>query len=104
MKDVEIIETHAMPDHIHMVVRVPPKISISSFMGYLKDRSAVLIYEQHANLKYKYGNKSFWSKGYYVSIVGLNQKTIEKHIRGQEADDRIRDSISKREYVDSFKK
>ncbi len=106
MKDVEIIEAHAMPDHIHMLVRVPPKISISSFMRYLKGRSAVLIHEQHANLKYKYGNKFFWSKGYYVSIVGLNQNTIEKYIREQEADDRIRASISKREYVDvdPFKK
>ncbi|EMF0060838.1 IS200/IS605 family transposase [Enterococcus hirae] len=104
MKDVEIIEAHAMPDHIHMLVRVPPKISISSFMGYLKGRSAVLIHEQHANLKYKYGNKSFWSKGYYESTVGLNQKTIEKYNCEQEADDRIRDSISKREYVDPFKK
>lgn len=83
MKDVEIIEAHAMPDHIHMLVRIPPKISISSFMGYLKGRSATL--------------------GYYVSTVGLNQKTIEKYIREQEADDRIRDSISKQEYVDPFK-
>ncbi|OTO50204.1 transposase [Enterococcus faecium] len=81
MKDVEIIEAHAMPDHIHMLVRVPPKISISSFMGYLKGHSAVLIHEQLAN---KYGNKSFWSKGYYVSTVGLNQKTIEKYIRKQD--------------------
>lgn len=64
MKDVEIIEARAMPDYIHMLVRVPPKMSISSFMGYLKDWSVVLIHEQHANLKYKYGNKSFWSKGY----------------------------------------
>jgi putative transposase len=90
MKDVEIIEAHAMPDHIHMLVRIPLKISISSFMGYLKGRSATLIHEKHANLKYKYENKSFWSKGYYVSTVGLNQKTIEKYIREQEADDRIK--------------
>ena len=103
MKEVEIIEAHAMPDHIHMLVKVPPKISISQFMGYLKGRSATLIHEQHGNLVYKYGNKSFWSKGYYVSTVGLNQKTIEKYIREQESDDRIRDSISKREYVDPFK-
>ena len=103
MKDVEIIEAHATPDHIHMLIRIPPKISISSVMGYLKGRSATLIHEKHANLKYKYGNKSFWSKGYYVSTVGLNQKTIEKYIREQEADDRIRDSISKQEYVDPFK-
>ena len=103
MKAEEIIEAHAMPDHIHMLVKVPPKISISQFMGYLKGRSATLIHEQHGNLVYKYGNKSFWSKGYYVSTVGLNQKTIEKYIREQESDDRIRDSISKREYVDPFK-
>ncbi len=76
-KDVEIIEAHAMPDHIHMLVRIPPKISISSFMGYLKGRSATLIHEKHANLKYKYGNKSFWTKGYYVSTVGLNQKQLK---------------------------
>lgn len=77
MKDVEIIEAHAMPDHIHMLVRVPPKISISSFMGYLKGRSAVLTHEQHANLKYKYGNKSFWSKGYYEpNVLGKLQKPL----------------------------
>ncbi|MGX6980054.1 IS200/IS605 family transposase [Vagococcus elongatus] len=104
MKEVEIIEAHAMPDHIHMLVRIPPKLSVSGFMGFLKGRSAVLIHEQHGNLKYKYGNRGFWSKGYYVSTVGLNQKTIQKYIREQEADDRLQDSISKREYLDPFKK
>ncbi|MBC1293419.1 IS200/IS605 family transposase [Listeria booriae] len=104
MKDVEIIEAHAMPDHIHMLLRIPPKTSVSSFMGFLKGRSAILIHERHANLKYNYGNRTFWSKGYYVSTVGLNQKTIQKYIREQEAEDRIKDSISKREYVDPFKK
>jgi len=103
MKDVGIIEAHAMPDHIQLLVIIPSKISISSFMGYLKGRSATLIHEKHVNLIYKYGNKSFWSKGYYVSKVGLNQKTIEKYIREQEVDDRIRDSISKKEYIDPFK-
>ncbi|MBC1228664.1 IS200/IS605 family transposase [Listeria booriae] len=81
MKDVEIIEAHVMPDHIHMLVRIPPKTSVSSFMGFLKGRSAILIHERHANLKYNYGNRTFWSKGYYVSTVGLNQKTIQKYIR-----------------------
>jgi len=81
VKDVEIIEAHVMPDHIQLLVRIPPKIRISSFMGYLKGRNATLIHEKHANLKYKYGNKSFWSKGYYVSKVALNQKIIEKYIR-----------------------
>lgn len=92
-----------MPDYIHMLVRVPPKISNSSFMGFLKGRSATLIHEQHGNLVYKYENKSFWAKGYYVSAVGLNQKTIAKYIREQEAEDRIRDSISEREYINLFK-
>jgi putative transposase len=103
MKDVEIIKVHAKPDHIQLLVRIPSKISISSFMGYLKGRSANLIHEKHANLKYEYGNKSFWSNGYYVSTVGLNQNTNEKYIREQEADYRIRDSISKQEYVDPLK-
>ncbi|GAJ26494.1 transposase [Liquorilactobacillus sucicola DSM 21376 = JCM 15457] len=80
LKDVEIIEAHAMPDHIHMLVRIPPKMSVSSFMGCLKGRSAVIIHERHANLKYNYGNRSFWARGYYVSTVGLNQKTIQKYI------------------------
>lgn len=104
MKEVEIIEAHAMPDHIHMLVRIPPKLSVSGFMGFLKGRSAVIIHERHANLKYNYGNQSFWSKGYYVSTVGLNQKTIAKYIREQEAEDRVRDSINKREYKDPFRK
>ncbi|HDT8158630.1 TPA: IS200/IS605 family transposase, partial [Enterococcus faecalis] len=94
MKEVEIIEAHAMPDHIHMLVRIPPKLSVSGFMGFLKGRSVVIIHERHANLKYNYGNRSFWSKGYYVSTVGLNQKTIAKYIREQEAEDRVRDSIN----------
>jgi putative transposase len=104
LKDVEIIEAHAMPDHIHMLVRIPPKMSVASFMGYLKGRSAVIIHERHANLKYNYGNRSFWARGYYVSTVGLNQKTIEKYIRNQEAEDRVNDSMTKREYRDPFKK
>ena len=104
MKEVEIIEAHAMPDHIHMLVRIPPKLSVSGFMGFLKGRSAVVIHERHANLKYNYGNRYFWSKGYYVSAVGLNKKTIAKYIRGQEAEDRVRDSINKRKYKDPFRK
>lgn len=72
-------------------------------MGYLKGRSAVIIHERHANLKYNYGNRSFWARGYFASTVGLNQKTIEKYIREQESEDRLRDTISKREYIDPFK-
>lgn len=92
-----------MPDHIHMLVKISPKMSVSRFMGYLKGRSAVIIHEKHANLKYNYGNRSFWARGYYVSTVGLNQKTIQKYIREQESEDRLSDSISKREYIDPFK-
>lgn len=78
-------------------------MSVSRFMGYLKGRSAVIIHERHANLKYNYGNRSFWARGYYVSTVGLNQKIIQKYIREQESEDRLSDSISKREYIDPFK-
>ena len=79
-KGVEIIEGHLMPDHIHMLVSIPPKISVSSFMGYLKGKSALMIFDKHANLKYKFGNRHFWAEGYYVSTVGLNEATIKKYI------------------------
>ena len=80
-KGVEIIEGHLMPDHIHMLVSIPPKYSVSQFMGYLKGKSALMIYDKHANLKYKFGNRHFWSEGYYVSTVGLNEATIKKYIQ-----------------------
>ena len=86
-KGVEIIEGHMMPDHVHMLVAIPPRISVSSFMGYLKGKSALMMFEKHANLKYKFGNRHFWSEGYYVSTVGLNEETIRKYIRDQEKDD-----------------
>ena len=92
-----------MPDHIHMLVSIPPKISISSFMGYLKGKSALMIFDKHANLKYKFGNRHFWAEGYYVSTVGLNTATIQKYIREQEKQDQIEDSLSRKEYVDPFK-
>ena len=102
-EDVEIIEAHAMRDHIHMLVKIPPKIAVSSFMGYLKGKSSLMIFEKHANLKYKYGNRNFWAKGYYVSTVGLNTKVVEEYIRNQEKEDMIQDNLSKKEYVDPFK-
>ena len=102
-KGVEIIEVHLMPDHIHMLVSIPPKISVSAFMGYLKGKSALMIFERHANLKYKFGNRHFWSEGYYVSTVGLNEATIRKYIREQEKQDQIKDKISVKEYEDPFK-
>lgn len=77
MKDVEILEAHACSDHIHMLVKIPPKMSVSYFVGYLKGKSALMIFDRHANLKYKHGNRTFWAKGYYVSTVGANEKTIK---------------------------
>ena len=83
-KGVEIIEGHMMPDHVHMLVLIPPKLSISDFMGYLKSKSALMIFDKHANLKYKYGNRKFWARGDYVSTVGLNEKIVSKYIRDWE--------------------
>lgn len=102
-KDVEIIEAHAMPDHIHMLVRIPPKIAVSNFMGYLKGKSSLMIFERHANLKYKYGNRNFWAKGFYVSTVGLDAKKVQEYIRDQEKEDMIQDNLSSKEYKDPFK-
>ena len=102
-KGVEIIEGHLMPDHVHMLVSIPPKLSVSSFMGYLKGKSALMMFDRHANLKYKFGNRHFWSEGYYVSTVGLNEKTIRKYIQDQERADIIQDKLSVKEYEDPFK-
>lgn len=101
-KGVEIIEANACPDHIHMLVKIPPKLSISSFMGYLKGKSSLMIFEEHANLKYNYGNRHFWAQGYYVSTVGLNKSTIKKYIQEQEIEDKVKDKRSLKEYKDPF--
>ena len=101
-KGVEILEATACPDHIHMLVSIPPKISVSEFMGYLKGKSSLIIFERHANLKYQYGNRHFWCKGYYVSTVGANKKVIEEYIRNQLKEDMITDGISMKEYKDPF--
>ena len=101
-KHVEIIEAHAMPDHIHMLLSIPPSLSVSEFMGYLKGKSTLMIFERHANLKYKYGRRTFWSKGYYVSTVGINKSTIQKYIREQENEDMISDQITFKEYENPF--
>ena len=102
-KGVEIMEAHAMPDHIHMLVRIPPKIAVSNFMGYLKGKSSLMIFERHANLKYKYGNRNFWAKGFFVSTVGLDTKKVQEYIRDQEKEDMMQDSLSNKEYKDPFK-
>lgn len=103
-KGVEIIEGHLMPDHVHIPVGIPPKISVSSFMGYLKGKSALMVFDKHANLKYKFGNRRFWAEGCYVSTVGLNEATIAKYIREQEAADIALDRLSVKEYEDPFAK
>lgn len=101
---MEIIEGHLMPDHVHILVIIPPKISVSSFMGYLKGKSALMVFDEHANLKYKFGNRRFWAEGYYVSTVGLNEATIAKYIREQEAADIALDRLIVKEYEDPFVK
>lgn len=103
-KHVEIIEAHAMPDHIHMLVSIPPSLCVSEFMGYLKGKSTLMIFERHANMKYKYGRRVFWAKGYYVSTVGANKAAVSKYIREQENEDMIMDQLSFKEYEDPFKK
>ncbi len=102
-KDVEIIEAHAMPDHIHMLVRIPPKLAVSNFMGYLKGKSSLMIFERHANLKYKYGNRNFWAKGFFVSTVGLDANKVQEYIRDQEEADMMQDNLSNKEYKDPVK-
>ena len=102
-RGVEILEGHMMPDHVRLLLSIPPKISVSSFMGYLKGKSALMIFDKHANLKYKFGNRNFWATGYYASTVGINTATIKKYIREQEHHDQIEDSLSKKEYADPFK-
>ena len=101
-RGVEMIEGHLMPDHVHMLVAIPPKISVSSFMGYLKGKSSLMAFDRHANMKYKFGNRKFWAEGYYVSTVGLNEATIAKYIREQEAADIALDRLSVKEYGDPF--
>ncbi len=101
-KGIEIHEGHLMPDHVHLLMSIPPKYSVSSVMGYLKGKSALMIFERHANLKYKYGNRHFWCEGYYVSTVGLNEETIRKYIEEQEQRDQAMDRLSVKEYKDPF--
>ncbi|MDE6024089.1 MAG: IS200/IS605 family transposase [Lachnospiraceae bacterium] len=102
-KGVEILEGHLMPDHIHMLVSILPKMSVSGFMGYLKGKSALMIFDKHANLKDKYGNWHFEVEGYYVSTVDLNEATIKKYIQDQEKSDVMQDKLSVKEYEDLFK-
>ena len=103
-KGVKIIEGHLMADHVHLLLAIPPKMSVSSFMGYLKGKSTMMLFERHANLKYKLGNRNFWATGYYVSTVGLNETTIKKYIQEQEKEDQLEDKMTKKEYKNPFLK
>ena len=103
-KGVEIIEGHLMPDHVHMPAGMPPKMSVSGFMGYLKGESALMMFDKHANLKHRFGNRRFWSEGRHVTTVGLNEATIAKCVREREAHDIALDKLSVKEYEDPFGK
>ena len=101
-KKVEIIEAQACPDHIHMLVSIPPYLSVAQFVGTLKSKSALMIFDRHANLKYKYGNRNFWCRGYYVDTVGKNEKKIKEYIKNQLEEDYTKDQITLKEYIDPF--
>ena len=101
-KGVEILEAECCPDHIHMLVAIPPHMSVSEYMGYLKSKSSLMIFERHANLKYKYGNRHFWCRGYYVDTVGKYETAIRDYIKNQLQDDIANDQISLKEFVDPF--
>ena len=101
-KGVEIIEAECCQDHIHMLVSIPPHLSVAQFMGYLKSKSSLMIFDRHANLKYKYGNRHFWCRGYYVDTVGKNTKMIQEYIKNQLQEDIANDQISLKEFVDPF--
>ena len=101
-KSIEIIEAQACPDHIHMLISIPPKYSVSQIMGYLKGKSSLMIFDRHANLKYKYGNRHFWARGYFVDTVGRNKKAIKAYIQNQLEEDKMSDQISIKEFIDPF--
>ena len=101
-KKVEIHEANACKDHIHMLVSIPPNLSVSSFMGYLKGKSSLMIFDRHANLKYKYGNRHFWCRGYYLDTVGKNTEKIKAYIQNQLNEDIMTDQYSLKEYYDPF--
>ena len=101
-KGVEIIEAQACPDHIHMLLSIPPKYSVSQIMEYLKGKSSLMIFDRHANLKYKYGDRHFWARGYYVDTVGRNKRQIQEYIKRQLDEDQIADQMSLKEFIDPF--
>ena len=102
IKKVEILEANACPDHIHMLLKIPPNLSVAQFMGYLKGKSSLMIFDRHANLKYKYGNRHFWCRGYYVDTVGRNKEKIAEYIRNQLQEDVAAEQLSFKEFIDPF--
>ena len=101
-KGITIIEAELCPDHVHMLVEIPPKYSVADIVGYIKGKSSLMIFDRHANFKYKYGNRHFWCRGYYVDTVGKNAKKIEEYIRQQLHEDIAADQITMKEYIDPF--
>ena len=101
-KGIEIIEAELCPDHVHMLIRIPPKMSVAGAIGYLKGKSTLLIFERHAEMKYKYGQRQFWCRGYYVDTVGKNTKAIQEYIANQLKEDKLQDDLSSKEYIDPF--
>ena len=101
-KGIEIIEAELCPDHIHMLISIPPKYSVAQIMGYIKGKSSLMIFDRHANMKYRYGNRHFWCRGYYVDTMGRNKKAIQEYIRNQLQEDIANDQISLKEYIDPF--
>ena len=99
---MKIIEAESCLDHIHMLVSIPPHLSIARFVGYLKGKSSLMIFDRHANLKYKYGDRHFWARGYYVDTVGRNKKQIAEYIKHQLDEDQIADQMSLKEFIDPF--
>ena len=101
-KEVEIIEAELCPDHIHMLISIPPKYSVSQIMGYLKGKSSLMIFDRHANLKYKYGNRHFWARGYFVDTVGRNKKQVAEYIKNQLEEDKQYEQLTMKEMIDPF--
>lgn len=102
LKNVEMIEGELCGDHVHQLVSIPPSLSVSQFVGYLKGKSSLMIFDRHANLKYKYGNRHFWCRGYYVDTVGRNKEKIAEYIRNQLQEDVAAEQLSFKEFIDPF--
>lgn len=102
-KNVEIVEAEVCLDHIHMLVKIPPKESVSGFIGFLKGKSSLLIYQKYANMKFKYRDRTFWCRGYYVDTVGKNTQKIKEYIANQLKEDKLTEQMTITEVIDPFK-